>query len=358
MRLAACRSVVLGTVMAASVVSLASAQAPTVTVGGVGYAQYLYQLHKDTVTNSNLNNFDVTRAYINVVGKFSSGVGARITPDIYRNTDGSLAFRLKYAFASWTPEGSPITLNLGQTQTPWLDWEEGLWDYRMQGTMPLERFHSPTGAGYLSSSDFGFRVDGKFNMDMVNFQVGVYNGETYNKAEGDQHKDLEGRLSVRVLESDDHSRVGGLRITAYGALGKPTGGGRRNRFIGLVSYKSKLFTLGAEYARVSDSLSNGAPVTPVTTATPLVDGNIYAAYGVLNIPNSKVSVIGRFDLQDPSTKTTNDRQTRVIGGVAYQVNPNLRVLADIDNLTLQSGVYTNAVQSTRTQGLLQMQVVF
>jgi hypothetical protein len=34
------------------------------------------------------------------------------------------------------------------------------------------------------------------------------------------------------------------------------------------------------------------------------------------------------------------------------------VLADIDNLTLQSGVYTNAVQSTRTQGLLQMQVVF
>jgi hypothetical protein len=358
MRLAACRSAVLGTVMAVSVVSLAGAQAPSVTVGGVGYAQYLYQFRKDSVTNSYLNNFDVTRAYINIIGKFSSGVGARITPDIYRNTDGSLAFRLKYAFASWTPEGSPLTLNLGQTQTPWLDWEEALWDYRMQGTMALERFHSPTGAGYLSSSDFGFRVDGKFNLDMVNFQVGVYNGETYNKAEGDQHKDLEGRLSVRVLETDDHSRVGGLRVTAYGAVGKPTGGGRRNRFIGLVSYKSKLFTLGAEYARVSDSLSNGAPVTPVTPATALVDGNIYSAYGVLNIPNSKVSVIGRFDLQDPSTKTTNDHQTRVIGGVAYQVNQNLRVLADIDNLSLQSGAYTNAVNSTRTQGLFQMQVVF
>jgi len=357
MRLAACRSVVLGTVMAASVVSLASAQAPTVTVGGVGYAQYLYQLHKDTVTNSNLNNFDVTRAYINIVGKFSSGVGARITPDIYRNTDGSLAFRLKYAFASWTPEGSPLTLNLGQTQTPWLDWEEALWDYRMQGTMALERFRSPaTASGYLSSSDFGFRVDGKFNLDMVNFQVGVYNGETYNKAEGDQHKDLEGRLSVRVLESDDHSRVGGLRLTAYGAVGKPTGGGRRNRFIGLASYKSKLFTLGAEYARVSDSLAAGPPAGGTPTAK--VDGNIYSAYGVLNIPNSKVGLIARFDLQDPNTNVTNDHQTRIIGGVSYQVNQNLRVLADIDNLTLQSGVYPNAVQSTRTQGLFQMQVVF
>jgi hypothetical protein len=342
--------------MVASVVSLARAQAPTVTVGGVGYAQYLYQLHQDSVTSSHLNNFDVTRAYINVIGKFGSGVGARITPDIYRNTDGSLAFRLKYAFASWTPEGSPLTLNLGQTQTPWLDWEEGLWDYRMQGTMALERFHNPAGAGYLSSSDFGFRLDGKFNLDMVNFQVGVYNGETYNKAEGDQHKDLEGRLSVRVLETDDHSRVGGLRITAYGAVGKPTGGGRRNRFIGLVSYKSKLFTLGAEYARVSDSLANGPPIGGA--ATPLTDGNIYSAYGVLNIPNSKVGLIARFDLQDPSTKVSNDHQTRVIGGVSYQVNQNLRVLADIDNLTLQSGVYNNATNSTRTQGLVQMQVVF
>jgi len=356
MRLAACRSAVFGTVLVASVVSLASAQAPTVTVGGVGYGQYLYQLHKDTVTNSNLNNFDITRAYINVIGKFSSGVGARITPDIYRNTDGSLAFRLKYAFATWTPEGSPLTFKLGQIHTPWLDWEEALWDYRMQGTMALERFRNPQGTGYLSSADFGAGIDGKFALDIVNFQLGVYNGEFYSKGEGDQHKDLEGRLSVRVLESDDHSRVGGLRITGYGAIGQPTGGGRRNRFIGLLSYKSKLFTLGAEYARVSDSLANRPPATGTPTA--LIDGNIYSAYGVLNIPNTKVALVGRFDLQDPNTNTTNDHQTRIIGGISYQVNQNLRVLADIDNLTLQSGVYANAVQSTRTQGLFQMQVVF
>ncbi|HEY8104675.1 MAG TPA: porin, partial [Gemmatimonadales bacterium] len=181
----------------ASVVSLASAQAPTVTVGGVGYAQYLYQLHKDSVTNSNLNNFDVTRAYINVIGKFSSGVGARITPDIYRNADGSLAFRLKYAFASWTPEGSPLTLNLGETQTPWLDWEEALWDYRMQGTMAMDR------AGYITSSDFGLAVDGNWGFDKVNLQAGVYNGEGYKGGLGDQRKDLEARLSVRLLGTDE-----------------------------------------------------------------------------------------------------------------------------------------------------------
>ena len=40
---------------------------PTVTVGGVVYAQYLYQV-KDTANH--LNAFDITRSYINVIGKW------------------------------------------------------------------------------------------------------------------------------------------------------------------------------------------------------------------------------------------------------------------------------------------------
>ena len=107
MRFAVWRSLAVGAGFAV-VATAARAQTPTITVGGVGYTQYLYQFHKDSVTNSHLNSFDVTRAYINVVGKFPAGVGVRITPDIYRNTtDGSLSFRLKYAYATWTPENSP-----------------------------------------------------------------------------------------------------------------------------------------------------------------------------------------------------------------------------------------------------------
>jgi len=331
-------------------------QTPTITVGGVGYAQYGYQLHKDSVTNSHLNAFDITRAYINVVGKFPLGVGVRITPDIYRNADGSLSFRLKYAYATWTPENSPLTLKMGAIHTPWLDWEEALWDYRMQGTMALERFHGPSTAGYLSSSDLGAGVDGKFKLDFVNFQLGVYDGETYNKPEGDQHKDLEARLSVRLLESNDHSRVGGLRVTGYGAVGKPTGGGVRDRYIGMVSYKSTLFTLAGEYARVRDRIEN--PPTGTPTVPNNVDGDIWSFFGVLNIPNTKVGVIGRVDIQNPNTDLTNNKQTRYIAGVSYQLSPQLRALADVDNLTFESGTYTNAVQSTRTQALFQIQFVF
>src|SRR5438552_584542 len=143
---------------------------PTVTVGGVAYLQYLYQL-KDTTNH--VNNFDVSRSYINVIGKFPTGLFTRVTADIYRNTDGSLAYRLKYAYAAFTPEKSPLTFKLGQIHTPWLDWEEALWDYRMQGQMAMER------AGYMSAADFGAGVDGKWGPDKVNFQFTVVNGETY-----------------------------------------------------------------------------------------------------------------------------------------------------------------------------------
>src|SRR5438094_638031 len=122
-------------------------QAPQVTVGGVVYTQYVYQL-KDSLNH--INTFDITRAYVNVIGRFSGGVGTRVTGDIYRNpNDSSLSYRLKYAFATYTPQGSPLTFKVGQIHTPWLDWEEALWDYRVQGTMAMDR------AGYLSAAEIG-----------------------------------------------------------------------------------------------------------------------------------------------------------------------------------------------------------
>src|SRR3989442_10023291 len=204
-----------------------SSQPPQITVGGVVYTQYLYQL-KDSVNH--FNNFDITRAYVNVLGKFSGGVGTRVTADIYRNPDGSLGYRLKYAFATYTPQGSPLTFKVGQIHTPWIDWEEALWDYRMQGQMAMER------AGYLSASDFGVGVDGKWGPDKVNFQFTVVNGEVYRSPQPGRGKIAMSHALVRLLDTDDSSRVGGLRVTGYAGYGRAAGGAERNRYLGMVSY--------------------------------------------------------------------------------------------------------------------------
>jgi hypothetical protein len=338
----------------------AQTTAPTIGAGVLVYTQYGIQFNTDSVSGRHLNAFDITRAYINVTGKFTDGVGIRVTPDIYRVADGSLAFRLKYAYATWTPEKSPLTAKFGLIHTPWLDWEEALWDYRMQGPMAMDRFRSPAGAGYLSSADFGAGIDGKFGYDKVNFQIGAYDGEFYSKPEGDSYKDIEARASVRVLETDDHSKVGGLRITGYGGFGQPTGGGLRNRYIGMVSYKSKLFTLAGEFGRARDRLDNLAPVTgtPPPSAVPQVDSDVWSFFGVLNVAKSKVGIIARYDRQKPDVDLSGNDQERVIGGLSYQLTPNVRLLGDVDNLWNESGLYTNAVNSTRTTGYIHMQFNF
>lgn len=330
-------TLVLGSPAAASL----AAQAPTVTVGGVAYAQFVYQL-KDTANHG--NNFDVTRAYLNVIGKFGYGIGTRVTGDVYHNADGSLGYRLKYAYATWTPERSALTFKLGMIHTPILDWEETLWDYRMQGAVAMDR------GGYLSSADLGAGVDGNWSHDKVNMQVGVFNGENFNKTPGDQRKDVMGRVSVRLLGSDEGGHTGGLRLTGYAHYGKPTSGGKRQRYLGILSYRSNTLTLAAELAVTKDTVTS-----PVTAEK---HGRVMSFFGVLRVPKSKFQVIGRVDSTDPNTDTDNDRTTRWIGGVAYQQSGNLRVLADLDHLVYQGGVTTPALEAVRSQALFQVQFTF
>ena len=314
---------------------------PAVAVGGVVYAQYVYQI-SDTANHA--NSFDVTRAYLNVTGRFSEGLATRVTGDVYRNADGSASYRLKYAYAAYTPNAGALTFKLGLIHTAWLDWEETLWDYRMQGSMPLER-----NGGYVSSADFGAGVDGRWAGERLTLQLAVVNGENYNRPEGDQRKDLQGRVSARLARSGEGSRVGGVRLTAYGQLGTPTTGGTRNRFLGMLSYRSSQITLAAQAAIMRDAAGTPAP--------PTVPGRLLAAYGTYRVPRSHAAILARVDVVDPNTNVAANGFTRVIAGASYQLTPNLRLLADLDHLIYQ-GTLTAAQYATRSQALIQAQFTF
>jgi len=303
--------------------------APQITVGGVVYTQYQYT---DAAVHN--NTFDVTRAYVNVLGRFSGGITTRVTADIIPSAVANQQLRLKYAFAAWTPTGSSLTYKLGMMQTPFVDYEETLWDYRMQGTIAVDR------NGAMTSSDIGFGVDGKWNNDQVNGQIAVVNGEGYSGGTGDFHKDLEARVSVRVKPTNDASRVGGLRLTGYAGVGKygpAFAGNDRNRYLGQVSYRSQQFTLAGEFVSRKDSTQTGSILT---------------AFGVYHLTGGKVAVIGRVDLVDPDKNVANNKNTRIIGGLSYQLSPNVRLLADLDRLSFESGA------TATNQVLLQAQFVF
>jgi hypothetical protein len=318
-----------------------AAQAPQVTVGGVVYGQYLYQL-KDSLGAGNQNQFSIQRAYINVIGRFSGGLFTRVTADIApQGAAGNQQFRLKYAYAAWTPTNSNLTYKLGLLHTPYVDWEETLWDYRMQGPIAVDR------NGYMSAADFGAGVDGHWKNEQVNGQLAFVNGETYSGGTGDKRKDVQARVSVRLQPTNDASRVGGLRVTGYAGIGKPNGGGTRNRFLGIVSYKTQQLALAAEYVATQDS----------TVGVAKIKGSVISAFGVYHFKTSKAAVIARVDVVDPNTNVANNKQTRVIAGVSYQVTPNLRVLGDVDLLSFEGGA-TALQDATRQRALFQMQLTY
>src|SRR3989475_9690508 len=79
-----------------------AAPPPQVTVSGVVFGQYLYQL-KDSLGAGDQNQFSIQRAYINAVGKFSGGLQTRVTGDLQPAGSGDQMLRRKYAVAARTP---------------------------------------------------------------------------------------------------------------------------------------------------------------------------------------------------------------------------------------------------------------
>lgn len=308
------RLYLLGAALLLATVSVRPASAQT-KISGVVYAQYGYQMRADT-NGVHQNAFDITRAYLNFTRKFDHGIATRITGDIYRDANGSINYRLKYAYFTWAPENTNVDFRFGQTQTPWLDWEEGLWGYRMEGPMAVDR------NGYVTSSDIGLAMDGNWAKNKFNMQLFVGNGSGYHSAETNQYKNVSGRVSLRLVPSDDGGTRGGLRVTLYGQAGKVNGGGQHNRVIGMLSWRSKVLLLAGEAAHA-------------TTGSPSIPANIFSFYGTLHPKDSKVGLIARVDIVNPNTNVSNDSNTRFIGGVSYDLAPNVRLLLDVDNASYQ-----------------------
>ena len=185
---------------------------PSIRVGTTIYPNFTYQTDpKITDTDGNLVNrsaFDVSRAYINVTGNISHIVAFRVTPDITRETNtasslaGSLVFRVKYAYPADQLRRLDDPRLVGAVRHPadaLLDYEEGIYRYRFQGTMFIER------AGYMSSADAGASFHYHLKSNYGDVHVGLFNGENYNRAEVNDQKAIMIRATVRPVRAQGAS---------------------------------------------------------------------------------------------------------------------------------------------------------
>lgn len=287
------------------------------------------------------NRFEISRAYLTLAGRISERVTARLTTDAIREGDAELEIRLKYAFIGYTIPGSRVVARFGLTQTPVVEFEEALWEHRMQGSVPADRLR------FLSSADAGLALDGAWGAgDQVQATVGVYNGEGWNRANTDAGKDLMARVTVRLAGSDEAGALGGLRLTGYGHFGSPAGGGRRQRALGMLSWRAQRFTVAGQLLATRDrSDADGSP-------GPVVDGRLVTAFAVVKVPETTVALIGRVERFDPDRGTAGNWQTRWTGGIGWRMSPELRILVSLEHQTYEGGAPTPALDAARVRALV------
>jgi hypothetical protein len=233
---------------------------PRVSVGGVFFGDYTYTFDPKIVdadgNRVSPSAFNVTRTYINVTGQVHHLVAFRITPDITRETgtgsslNGSMTFRLKYGYAQlnlddWMWRGSYV--RAGKLQTPYVDFEEGIYRYRFQGTVFVER------EGFLTSADDGVAFHTNFPNGYGDVMAGYYNGEGYQRVDPNDQKAFQIRGSVRPLPGPGVFH--GLRVTGFYDADHYIKDGDRRRFVSLVSFEHKRLNAGWTYLDAADQTS-------------------------------------------------------------------------------------------------------
>jgi len=309
---------------------------PSIRVGATLFADYTYtQSPEATDADGNTYNpsqFNVTRSYINITGNISHIVAFRFTPDIARGTgtgsslNGSLTFRVKYAFAQvnlddWMEKGSWV--RFGIHQTPWVDFEEGIYRYRFQGQVFSER------EGYLSSSDAGASFHYNFPSNYGEVHAGVYNGENYNRPETNGQKAFEVRGSVRPF-AHGASLLRGIRVHGFYNADSYVPDGPRHRGVFSTTFEHVYLNAGFEYLDTTDRPS-------VTRSE--VDGHGYSLWATPKAKNGWEALL-RYDHMTPDTAADSQTRTRNIVGVAYgfphQGSVSSALLLDYDAQTFHN----------------------
>jgi hypothetical protein len=270
------------------------------------------------------SEFEVRRAYINVVGTFSDLFTVRVTPDIATRLstastglpadakvatsfDGSLVFRLKYAYGqvnldragSWA-KGAFV--RLGQQPTPYFDAIEGIYRYRFQGTTFVER------TGLLSSSDVGLTARAGVPGGYGDVHLGVYNGDTYTKGEANGQKAFQARASARPFPR--HAFLKGARLHAFYDHDSPVAGGMRERFVATFTFEHARANLGFDYLSAEDRASGLASATTVESRGYSVWVTPRTAFGL--------EALFRYDHFEPN-RATGGAKRETIAGVAYWI---------------------------------------
>jgi hypothetical protein len=255
------------------------------------------------------NGFHFTRAYITLKDKINEDLMVRATYDQNGGT-GDKSF-VKFVYGDYTYFAGQRVI-FGLQPTPFTSYEEGFYTYRFLDKVFSDR------QGVLTTSDSGVSLAGSFMDKMIDYQVGIFEGEGYNKAVDGQGFAYAGRVGFNME---------GLSIAVYDLMEtKRAGKADENptRFIGFVTYGTPMFRVAGQYLTADDHKSGqnesasgnilGATGTNLNNGQ-FNKGNGYSVWAFSRIPGIEpLRVLVRYDSMKPDTDYDNNYLGPVLSG--------------------------------------------
>ena len=328
-----------------------------INISGKTYLRYSRELGD---ARKDYNEFAIDRLYLIVLWKLWDRASLRYTLEggDVRSTDvrlsnGSLSKSNDQALTAVTkhlyfhyanPFGKNSWLRLGQADLPFVPYEEDIWGYRVQGTVFSDR------SGYLTSTDLGVALGGRFGSGYGSWQASVVNGEGWKRSEVGKHKDAHARLTINPLAGLG-GEAANIFVTGFRAEGRyddvAAGPTLRARTILMAGYKSAgKLTLAGEYLMASDPASAMAGRYPSlapragalsdargTSVFATISPKLFGATG----DAAKLDLLARVDALDPDNEIADNSHVRLIGGFAYLLHRKMTGLLTAENVDYDAG---------------------
>ena len=291
---------------------------------------------------ANFNDFLLKRGYLTFKESFTKNLSTRFTQDISVDREGDgegdIELRLKYGYLSYELGSigffAKPSVEFGLVHRSWLDFEQKINRYRIQGRMFLERF------GIIHSADYGITfmsllggevdedyqksVSSKYPGKYGSVQFGVYNGGGYHAIEENQNKLVEGRFTVRPIPNI----LPGLQLSYLIGYGKGNVSSSPDFYfnVGFLSYQSK----NAIFSFTYYSGQGNAGGTAINSDGESYGNSGYSFFGELFIPNTAFSIVGRLDHFKAEKSPSSVESQNYIGGVSYHFLKGSKIVLDYD----------------------------
>ena len=348
--------------------------------------QFLTQMNQTGPGNGGFNSFDITRTYLNFFYEPNGAITLRITPNIYRQVNGTagatadgknaqigtsengnLSFRLKYGYIQLNELFKNSTafkkdvVRFGQTMNPLVDWEEALYGYRFVNLVPWNYLS-------LSSTHVGAEINGPIEVngkEYLDYQIGAFNDTSFHHIEQSDTKQVMGRLTWYPFGTTvDRTGFGLTGFNAYGYNNQfpDTKSAPTDTLAVVGAYQSRDmgYEIAGEYDFGHNAFSSGTLFSgagPTSTGTYATWGSMasgilsgthvrqqgYDFFGHARLGKSKYKLFGMYEQFQPNTNLAGTDPLdfrRTVGGISYQYNKYLTVAFDDQNLTYYQGQFT------------------